>query len=342
MQILRTPAERFADIPDYPFAENWFETDLGDGLSARMHYIDEGPRDAPPVLLFHGEPSWSFLYRKMIPTLVQAGYRVVAPDFVGFGRSDKLAHMRDYSHGLHTRTLTTLVNALDLESMTMVVQDWGGTTGLSVAEELEKRISRLVIMNAGLPPHGELRDLKVINKVKFARNVMGLLGWKVVNRALGQFLPVGKVFLASCPGISKEAVAGYDAPFPDHRYKAGVAWWPKMVPLTQAGEVAAATRRAKVFLSGWTRPTFVLFSTECPVSGSLYDYFQALIPGVSHYPPELILGAGHFLQEDAGHEISEKIVGFVQSTQLGLSTLGSSNEKVEPCPSRVESSSVES
>ena len=311
-EFLRTPESRFKDLAQwgYPFQPNYTTIH---GL--RVHYLDEGTPDAEETILcLHGEPSWSFLYRKMIPTFSQAGYRVIAPDFIGFGRSDKLAHYDDYSHKLHTSTLIELVQRLDLKNITMVVQDWGATTGLTCVEDLADRINRLVIMNAGLPPHGERSDLSVMVKKKFFRNVSGLVMWKAVTKAAGQRLPVGMVFAASCPNISKEAIRGYDAPFPDSSYKAGVAWWPQMVPLRQSGEVAEATKRAKAFLKSWNKPTFILFSDKCPVSSSLYEYFQALIPGASHYPPDIIRGAGHFLQEDAGYEISHKVTEFVQGT----------------------------
>ena len=312
LQFLRTPESRFQNLAQwgYPFAPNYMTIQ---GL--RVHYLDEGPKDArETILCLHGEPSWSFLYRKMIPTFTQAGHRVIAPDFIGFGRSDKLVRYGDYSHALHTRTLIELVESLDLKNITMVVQDWGATTGLSCVEALSDRIQRLVIMNAGLPPHGERSDLSVMVKTKFIRNVSGLIMWKALNKAAGQNLPVGMVFAVSCPKISKEAIRGYNAPFPDSTYKAGVAWWPQMVPLRERGEVAAATRKAKLFLKTWQRPTFVLFSDQCPVSSSLYEYFQALIPGTQHYPPEIVRGAGHFLQEDAGYEISHKITDFVKIT----------------------------
>ncbi len=311
-KFIRTPEHRFKDLAQwgYPFTPNYMTIH-----NLRVHYLDEGPADAEQtVLCLHGEPSWSFLYRKMIPTFSQAGYRVIAPDFIGFGRSDKLTRYDDYSHHLHTSTLTELVQRLDLKNITMVVQDWGATTGLSCVQDLADRIDRLVIMNAGLPPHGERSDLAVMVKTKFARNVSGLVMWKAITKAAGQRLPVGMVFAVSCPNISKQAIRGYNAPFPDQTYKAGVAWWPQMVPLREAGEVAAATRRAKKFLSNWNKPTFVLFSDKCPVSSSLYDYFQALIPGTAHHPAEMIRGAGHFLQEDAGYEISHKITDFIQKT----------------------------
>lgn len=310
--FLRTPESRFDDLArlGYPFAPNYLE--IG-GL--RVHYVDEGPKDAQETILcLHGEPAWSFLYRKMIPTFSQAGYRIIAPDFIGFGRSDKLTHMGDYSHHLHTSTLISLVEKLDLKNITMVVQDWGGTTGLTSVEALEDRIKRLVIMNAGLPPHSNRADTQHMNKRKLAKNLSGLLMWKAMMKTAGQRIPIGMVFAASCPNISREAIQGYNAPFPDHSYKAGAAWWPKMVPLTQSGEVAEATLKAKAFLKNWNKPAFILFSDKCPVSSSLYDYFQALIPGVSHYKADIVRGAGHFLQEDAGYEISHKISAFVQAT----------------------------
>ena len=310
--FIRTPESRFEDLPrlGYPFAPNYLE--IG-GL--RVHYVDEGPRDATETILcLHGEPAWSFLYRKMIPTFCEAGYRVIAPDFVGFGRSDKLLNMSDYSHSLHTSTLISLVEHLDLKNVTMVVQDWGGTTGLTSVETLQDRIERLVIMNAGLPPHSSRTDTQHMNKRKLAKNLSGLLMWKAMMKTAGQRIPIGMVFAASCPNISAEAIKGYNAPFPGPRYKAGAAWWPKMVPLTQSGEVAEATLKAKSFLKNWNKPAYILFSDKCPVSSSLYDYFQGLIPGVSHYKPSIIRGAGHFLQEDAGYEISHKITHFVQTT----------------------------
>lgn len=298
MEILRTPDEQFANLPDYPFEPHYVEVD---GL--RIHYVDEGPADAEPVLLLHGEPSWSYLYRKMIPVITAAGYRAIVPDLVGFGRSDKPAQREDYTYQRHVDWITGFIEALDLRNITLVGQDWGGLIGLRVAAEQEGRFARIVAANTGLPT---------------GDRSMGpaFLAWQRYSQEVPDF-HVGGIIKGGCASdLTPEIIAAYDAPFPDDRYKAGARQFPMLVPTAPDDPAAPANRRAWEVLTRWEKPFLTAFSDSDPITHGSDRVFQHLVPGTKNQPHTTISGAGHFLQEDKGPELAGVIVDFMARNRL--------------------------
>ena len=291
MQVLRTPDERFADLPDFPYQPRYVEVPPG----LRMHYIDEGAGD--PILCLHGEPSWCYLYRKMVPTLSRQG-RVIAVDLIGFGRSDKPVGRESYTYALHHDALVALIKHLDLKRITLVCQDWGGLLGLPIAMEMPERFARLVIMNTGLPISGKSLG-------------PAFMAWKAfANRS--EDLPVGLVLQnATASKLSPEIVAAYDAPFPDARYKGGALQFPNLVPISEDAEALPHMRKTAESLKAWSKPALVLFSDKDPVTAGGDAFFRALIPSAKAEPEITIHDAGHFLQEDKGEEIAGLIVEFI-------------------------------
>ena len=284
----RTPDERFAGLPGYGFDPRYI---VQDGL--RMHYLDEGSGE--PVLLLHGEPTWSFLYRKLIPPLAAAA-RVVAPDYFGFGRSDKPVDLDWYTYDRHVDSVRRLIEELDLRGITVVVQDWGGPIGLRLATEHPDRFARLVVMNtgvfAGRPPSEEW------------------LRFRDMVRTVAGDLDIGRLIRLSCvTELPDEVVAGYDAPFPVPEAKAGARTFPELVPTDPEHPNAASMTAVREALRTWEKPALVLFSDSDPIfSPRVGERFAELIPGAG--PSEVVEGAGHFLQEDAGERIGERIARF--------------------------------
>ena len=290
---LRTPEARFADLPDFPYEPHYVT--LRDGL--RMHYIDEGPRDAPPVLMLHGEPSWSYLYRAMIPVFAEAGFRAVAPDLVGFGRSDKPTSIGDYSYLAHMDWLTEWLEAVDLRDVTLVCQDWGSLLGLRLAVENEERFSRIVVANGFLPTAE--RDAGLPFKV-----------WRAFA-TYTPLLPVGRIVATGTKRkLTRAEIAAYDAPFPSRRFKAGARAFPRLVPITPDDPAVPANREAWRRLGEWDKPFLTLFGARDPILGRADRPLQEHVPGAQGQPHARLDGS-HFVQEDVGAEIARRTVEWI-------------------------------
>ena len=292
MEAYRTPDERFDDLPGYPFEPHYFEQDR-----LRMHYLDEGT--GPTVLLLHGEPTWSYLYRTIIPELTPAA-RAVVPDYFGFGRSDKPLQLEDYSYDFHVRSIERLVQELDLRDATVVVHDWGGPIGLRLAVENPDRIGKLVIMNTGIgggrPPSEEWLRFR---------------DW--VRRLGTEMIPGRLVQISAVQPMDDEVVEAYSAPWPVPESKAGILAFPELVPISPEHRDTPAHLAVREQLGRWERPALVLFSDSDPIfAPRVAERIAAHIPGAGE--PEIVAGAGHFLQEDQGEVIGRRISEFVAST----------------------------
>lgn len=303
MEILRTPDERFADLPGYDFAPHYLAVPRGDGGGdLRMHYLDEGPAAGPVVLLLHGEPSWSYLYRTMIPVLTGAGLRCVAPDLVGFGRSDKPAARSDYTFARHVEWLRSLLfDQLDLRDVTLVCQDWGGLLGLRLVGEHPDRFARVVAANTGLPtgdrPMGE-----------------AFLAWQQFSQTVPEF-PVGQIVNGGCTtDLAADVIAAYDAPFPDETFKQGARQFPMLVPNRADDPASAANRQAWEGLMEFRKPFLCAFSDSDPVTAGTERSLLTRIPGCEGQPHTTVVGAGHFLQEDRGPELAAIVADFIADT----------------------------
>jgi haloalkane dehalogenase len=298
MEVLRTPDDRFADLPGFDFVPRYVETG---GL--RLHYLDEGPPDHPDtVLLLHGEPSWCFLYREMIPVLVAAGHRVIAPDLVGFGRSDKPARRSDYTYASHVEWLRqALFDRLGLRDLTLVCQDWGGLLGLRLVAEHPDRFRRVVAANTGLPTGDQKLDEAFMNWQRFSQSVPEL--------------PVGFIVQSGTTSqLSEEIVAAYDAPFPDERYKEGARQFPLLVPTSPDDPASEDNRRAWESLRRFDKPFLCAFSDGDPITRGADRLFIEQVPGAKGQSHSTIVGGGHFLQEDKGTELAAVVVEFIAGT----------------------------
>lgn len=294
MDVLRTPDERFQGLAGYEFSPKYVETH--DGL--RVHYVDEGAGDV--VLLLHGEPSWSYLYRKMVPPLVDAGFRVVAPDLIGFGRSDKPASRNDYTYKRHVEWMrSALLDAagLDLRGITLVCQDWGGLIGLRLVAEHEDRFARVVAANTGLPTGDQTLG-------------EAFLAWRQFSQDVPEF-PVGRIVAGGCASpVADDVVAAYDAPFPDETFKEGARQFPVLVPATPDDPAAPANRAAWEVLSQWGKPFLCAFSDSDPITKGGERVFLERVPGTAGQPHTTIEGGGHFLQEDRGEELARVVIAW--------------------------------
>lgn len=296
MTILETPAERFENLPGYPFPPN--SKEVGSGI--HMHYVDEGNPSAPVALLLHGEPSWSYLYRKMLPILVEGGYRAIAPDLIGFGKSSKPSKLTDYSYQSHLEWLGSLIEQLDLQHIHLFCQDWGGLLGLRLALQMEERFDSIIASNTGLPT-GQVPMPKAFQQ------------WREFSQQVPVF-PTGKIIDgATATELSTEVIAAYDAPYPDETYKAGARIFPALVPAEATEAEAINNQEAWKKFSQWEKPFLTLFGDSDPITKGGEAYFQKMIPGSKGQPHEIIPQGGHFIQEDQGELLAEKMVAFIKS-----------------------------
>jgi len=294
MDFLRTPDDRFTGLEGYPFGPNYLDVTADGSAPLRMHYLDEGPRDGTPVVLLHGEPTWSYLYRTMISPLVDAGHRVLAPDLIGFGRSDKPTRMQDYTYQRHVEWVASWLTALGLRDITVVVQDWGSLIGLRLAAEHSDRFAKMFIAN-GFLPTGD-RPAPPAFKI-----------WRGFAK-YSPLLPAGRlVGVGTVNPLSRAVRAGYDAPFPDKRYQAGARAFPQLVPTSPNDPAIPANRAAWEALGRWTKPTLCVFGDRDPILGKADAPLIAHIPGATGQPHARIR-AGHFIQEDAGPELARRLL----------------------------------
>jgi haloalkane dehalogenase len=286
----------------------------------RIHYVDEGLKEAPPILLMHGEPSWSYLYRKMIPPLVNEGFRVIVPDLIGFGKSDKPSSIKEYSHTRHVNLTLEFVRRLDLKDVTLFCQDWGGLIGLRVVGEEPNRFSRIIAANTGLPSAKGLKSIIGYPLFKLQIRRIGnvtqeqlqeqtnLMRWVAFSKTVPE-LPIGGILqMGTVSNLPSDVIRAYEAPFPDESYKAGARIFPYLVP-------SELSKNRKVWdnvLSKWKKPFLTAFSDRDPITRGGEIYFQKMIPGAQNREHVTIKGAGHFLQEDKGKELSQVILEFIQ------------------------------
>lgn len=301
MQVLRTPEDRFTNLPDFPYQPHYAEVADPDGGTLRMAWVEAGPPDGPPVVLLHGEPSWSYLYRSMIPSLAEAGSRVVVPDLVGFGRSDKPASIDDHSYARHVGWLAELLlDRMALRGATLLGQDWGGLLGLRIVAEHPDAFDRVVAANTGMPTGDH--DMPPV--------------WWRFRRMVEQAsqLDVGRTVASGCVhGLSDTAREAYDAPFPDESFKAGPRAMPRLVPTSPGDPATEANRAAWERLTRWDKPFLVAFSDSDPITGPMAPVLRKLVPGTHDLEHPVIADAGHFLQEDAGEDLARHVIDFIRS-----------------------------
>jgi len=296
MQVLRTPDERFEALADWPYAPHYATVTDADGTVMRLHYVDEGPRDAPVVLLMHGEPSWAYLYRKIIAGLVAKGHRVIAPDLIGFGRSDKPTLRTDYTYERHVAWMSQWLTGLDLKDLSLFCQDWGGLIGLRLVAAFPERFAAVTVGNTGLPAGtGWSEGFKAW--LDFSQNTPTMPIGLIVNMGTGR-------------DLSAEEVAAYDAPFPDERFKEGARQFPTLVPITPEHGSVAENKAAWEVLSAYDKPFLTAFSDGDAVTRGGEAIFKEKVPGAAGQP-HVILPGGHFLQEDCPDAIVELLDGLV-------------------------------
>jgi haloalkane dehalogenase len=295
-EIIRTPDERFENLSDFDYEPHYLEI-----RGLRIHYVDEGPEDGMPVLLLHGEPSWSYLYRKMIPVIAAAGYRAIAPDLVGFGRSDKFVRMDDYSYQMQVDVMSDLVDRIDLREIALFGQDWGGLVGLRVLARAPDRFRAVIVANTGLPLPTEESSAPWPFRI-----------WRFFSRWTPIF-PTGRIIDAgTATELPEEVLAAYRAPFPTRRHLAGARIMPSLVPIDPEDPAVPANAEAWEVLRRWERPFLTAFSDGDPITRGLEASFQSQVPGARGQPHVTIQGAGHFLQEDRGEELGLLVVEFLR------------------------------
>ena len=296
MQVARTPDECFEALPNFPFEPHYAEIDDGEGGRLRVHYVDEGPRDGPTVLLLHGEPSWCFLYRHIIPQLVDGGCRVIAPDLVGFGKSDKPTEKSDYTYNRHVNWMqAAIIDHLGISDATFFGQDWGGLIGLRLVAENASRFARVVISNTGLPTG----DHPLTE---------AFMAWQHYSKTSPDF-EIGRLInAATVRELLADEISAYDAPFPDDSYKAGARIFPSLVPTAPDDPTASANRAAWEILDSWEKPFLCCFSDRDPVTRGGDRTFLSRVPGTAGQPHETIENAHHFVQEDSPNDVARIIL----------------------------------
>lgn len=302
MEFLRTEQHCFDNLADYPFAPHYIDIDDFEGGMLQMHYVDEGPRDAPVVLMLHGEPSWSYLYRKMIPIVANAGFRVIAPDLIGFGKSDKPTEADDYSYQRHVDWTRNIITQLNLQNITLMCQDWGGLLGLRLVAEHPDRFARVCAANTMLPT-GDHEPPEAFFK------------WKTFAQEVPEFPAAGIIKGATTTELSQQVIDAYNAPFPEESYKQGARQFPNLVPVTPDDPASEKNRQAWQVLSHWKKPFLTAFSDSDPVTAGGDKIFQKLIPGCNGQPHCTIKNGGHFLQEDQGPTLAKVLIDFIKINQ---------------------------
>ena len=298
MEFLRTPDQRFEGIADYPFEPKYLSVDDTEGGQLRMHYLDEGPADAAPVLVMHGEPTWSYLYRHMIPLFVEQGHRVIAPDLIGFGKSDKPTKRRDYTYQRHVDWVGSMIRQLDLQDITLVCQDWGGLLGLRHVADMPDRFARVVTANTMLPTGDQPAN-------------EAFRSWRAYSQEVPDFRSGRIIYGGTVSKLTVAEVAAYDAPYPDERYKAGARQFPMLVPDTPDNPASEANRAAWAVLGKFNKPWLTAFGADDKVMAGLDKVFQKRVPGAAGQPHVVLPDAGHFLQEDVGPELAEVVNRFI-------------------------------
>lgn len=302
MDFLRTPDARFENLKDYAFPPHYLDVDDTEGGTLRVHYLDEGPADAAPVLVMHGEPSWSYLYRHMIPRFATKGHRVIAPDLIGFGKSDKPTQRGDYTYQRHVDWMSSTLRQLDLQNITLVCQDWGGLIGLRLWAEMPERFARVVVANTALPtgdqPMGKAFE-----------------AWREYSQTAPDFSAGRIVYGGTTNKLTDAEVAAYEAPYPDDTYLAGARQFPMLVPSQPDDPAAEPNRAAWKVLRGLNTPLLTAFGADDKIMAGVDQVFHKLVPGAKGQPHTILPNAGHFLQEDVGEELADLTNDFIARTQ---------------------------
>lgn len=298
MEFQRTPDTRFDNLSGFDYRPHYLQVSDFEGGELRLHYLDEGPRDAAIVLLMHGEPSWCYLYRRMIPIITAAGFRAIAPDLIGFGRSDKPADRNDYTYGRHVGWMQSFLEQLDLRGINLVCQDWGGLLGLRLVAENPERFASVVAANTFLPT---------------GDNALGpaFEKWRQFSQEVPEFHIAGVIKGGTVTPLAQEVLDAYNAPFPDESYKEGARQFPMLVPASPDDPAAGPNRKAWDVLIQWQKPFLTAFSDSDPVTNGADTYFQKFIPGAQGRDHVTISNGGHFLQEDQGEALAEVVVRFL-------------------------------
>lgn len=334
MKFLRTPDARFADLDGYPYMPNYCEIDDTEGGLLRMHYVDEGSTSGEVLLCLHGQPTWSYLYRRMIPLLTACGYRVIAPDLVGFGRSDKPTLRDDYTYARHVKWMASFVTKLDCDKVTLVCQDWGGLIGLRVLAQQPELFARVVVANTGLPDAHDMilemakpmRDLlagtpvlpivAVSDMLRKNETGAGFMYWIKHCAEYADFVISDVISLSSASGLTEAQKRAYDAPFPAEEYKQGARQFPALVPIFPDDVAVTDNRKAWEQLAQFNKPFLTSFTDNDPVTAGAHRRFQNTVPGAAGQQHRTIKGGGHFLQEETGEEFAKVILDFCSANPL--------------------------